>query len=540
MRELIERVCAAAGHDVDGTKPAPESMGEFVHAACKAAAAIVAEDKIITIAEYDRLTESVNALRQMVKDDPAQVSLWCLRALQQNVSFDSALRDLRKRAADAPPEVREAVVEALEPVTAIQGDRATEIGQLLQRALDVRCQGVLDELGRKTQSFSQLPGTLIGSVISHVGRDTNDRELRQVEDFARLFMQHDLLNALQAYRNTRSQEDLDTVRDELEQSREAVREHLEQLRTSRQRILTTRAAAETLKRVVDQLKLQTARRIQSVRCRAERQKQWFEEDIDRFLRDGATDVAHRLHRHTAMEENWTEKRFWEEFFQGEAGRVLKSRHTELAHRYDAMMENWKEELNSFNDELVLARGSVLEAIQEDKLGELVGLASVRSRALGGLDRGARVVTGTVKGGGALAMVGGAIVIGTGHVALLAKAGAVAAALVSNPVGWGALGVIGAAFVYQGLCDPDKRRVRELDGKHDEIKKGLRRMLGDASKAHQKQLADIVASFEELAQTQVAPLEREHQTLAELADLEERSVERVIASTSAQVEAVKLS
>lgn len=540
MATIVERLRGSIASNTDSETQATEKMGRFVRSACEAAAAIVLDDGIITLTEYDGLTQTVNAMRKMIKDDPAQVSLWSLQALHKTTSVDTALRELRKNAVYAPSEVRKAVGKALQPVIIAQGAQTAEIAGKVQQALDVESGGIVETLNELTRGAISLPGSLLQGAVNRMRvQISGDERLNGVENFARLFLQHDLLNALQRYRSSRSEADLDILRHELERARSSVHEHLSDLERRHQCFLATRSAAETLERVVGQLKNQAARRLQSVRLRAKRQQTWFEEDIERFLNDSSNEVILRLHRHTALKENWTEKQFWDDFLKSKAGLILQAKHEALRHRYDEMMQNWQEELTSFNEELVFAREGVLEAIQEKTFGELISPASIRTRVLGGVDCGAAIMAGAITSGSALVGIGSAVAIGTGHVALLANAAAVAGGLLSNPFGWGALGLIGAAFAYKSLSDPVKRRVRELDGKHDEIKKGLREILGDAPEKHQQALDKILASFEQLAQTQIAPLEKEHQTLQELAELEEKLVERVLTNTRTQIEAMTL-
>ncbi|HOC43803.1 MAG TPA: hypothetical protein PKJ99_12380 [Thermoanaerobaculales bacterium] len=531
MGEDIERLAALDNRELFPVtdEEVLQLIPEVAWAVARSAAATAVSDRILTTAEYEALAECATSLEGL-SAFPGLMSCLVLRALGEEPSVSTALKQLKKSARDLPEQARQGILDAAQSLHRAQGGNAQAVHDQWARALGVSPKPVgslpASPQGGVTRSMIDRGQSLLGAARARllaIQMDPDVGLLSRAKIMASAFDDKELLTVVsrwEAIQGNSNRPDLQrAVELAAERALSAAAARLKDARSlDQQRQLADRFARAT-QALIDQVRA----RIVAIDQRLQLQSEMFAEDLENFI-DGSLDAL-EIDMQNLMKgrKDWTDPSVWKVFKERAASAGLMVRFAPIKNRYTRLFDQWQRELDVFSAEARTIRATVLSSVDRRAFEALVPTTHSVASLKCALDR----VSDATLGVSALGVLGAGAATAAGLVQITALAAALA-----NPVGATLGGIVGAAALWKVGSNVERRKGKLVANKRIQIKVALRQLLESEGLNHDAIATDVLRKFIEAAVEQYTPLIVEARLWAMKARLELEVTERVLADTRA--------
>ncbi len=315
----------------------------FLPAICQLVGAIANRDGVVTAEEYQAVV-LVNKNLVSIVDSPLLINTLTLRAILEPPDFNDAIKLVRKSAKDKELELKQYVVQCLQPILSIQGVNQETILKPIMKALELEKSSVIGEF---TQSLSS-------GMKNMLARRTPYNKIR---DFSLAFNDKRLLEVLEECdRNIKS----DAFQRALSVSKENAINSCQELEKRNHDLDLLQLANEQLSSMADTMIEQTKRRLNLLQRRAAKQKTHFEEDVDTMLDDTQLELE-KIWKDRVARLSGGKQPALHKPKDDQAVLVIRQRIDSIRNRYDSIMEDWSVEYESFCNELADSKKIFLSA-----------------------------------------------------------------------------------------------------------------------------------------------------------------------------------
>ena len=235
---------------------------------------------------------------------------------------------------------------------------------------------------------------------------------------------------------------------------------------------------------------QTRKRLHTIRIRADRQKAYFEEDMNVMLEDAEMQLE-KVWKDRLIRSARDKHKALHEFRDDEAARIIRERIDKIRIRYQNLMTDWTTEYESFCDELSNSKEIFSFNMNRREFLELIPSASIKSRLMSSLDSASSSIL--LSGGVAAVAVTGVMGVGT------------AVGLLLTPIGLGVTAGVALSGLYKWLSRPDERMVQEAEDKAERTAQNMRKLCETAIAEHADAIDDLVDQFYDAAESIYSPV-----------------------------------
>lgn len=405
------------------------SSNDFIPSVIKAASALVARDKTISIVEYLTLFAVCEKIKKLV-DNPLVVYVIALKSADGSVSFEESLRNIRKNLQTADNHTALFCKELLLTVGRLQDhckhlEEQIELAFSTQNTVSGNAKSIVSAFSRTIAKVKEGRGAGASGSVSgfvrkyHLGNEFKDDNLpaHVVEDLVRSFERE-----VQTFK---SYTDVDAPSVLLMETFDSLVEEYSRNAFERFDLL--------LRQIID--------------CRS-RMHEDFKELVENIVIEAEHDMTEEMLRMNDM----TRKDLWEKFGKEHASLIADRRYSRFKHKYDRQLDKIRNELMSIRGYIETSSEKLSENITKRDFLSVAPSCSLFFHIKNDIDNVTSNIIGLATFGGISAVVA-------------AKYGILSTLAVTQvltaPVGMGILGVIGVALAYKMITQPDTRVNMEL-------------------------------------------------------------------------------
>lgn len=498
-------------------------LDPFILALTEAVAATAKFDGIVTVYEYKALSEVASNLDQFTLH-PGLMSTLILRSITKDVSYETAMKNLKASAKNVSIEARKSAFEAINPIVNAQVERINDLFEDWAGALKVEnvnakkdyIDSIYDSLNR---FINKLPTFNYGQ----------NSDLNKVKKVAKIFSDERLSSAI-----TKLDSDKEIISDsylkkEIQDSIDRAMTYTSNELKSEDFLKQQIEISERFLKTAEALSEHVILRLQSIKNRLELQGEMFKEDLDEFVKHASDSVELGMRDIMEGRQNWADKTIWDQFRSRGAYLEIVDNFDPLKRRYERLFEQWYQEIESFTKEVGVMRSGVLKNVDPQVFASLVPTDHRMAEIKGAIDRAAdTTIVLTVLGGLGTA---GAMIFG------VVQAGAIASLLLT-PVGAVAGTALGLASIWKIISDTDARKREFIQDKRQIIESKLKEILSEEVFNHDDIAQDIMNKFLEASSQQYAPLIIDARMAAFRAKLERKVVELILNNTKEVLALIK--
>lgn len=478
---------------------------DFVPTVCQLIGAVAHHDGVLTAEEYQAAI-AANRRIASIGDCPLLINTLTLRSLLEPPTFSSTLRKLRKVAKGQAPEIKQYVFQSLQPLLSTQRSGQGKISKSILTALGLEESSLLHEFAQSL--WFKLKGA-----------SRRRTSYERMMDFALAFDEKELLDVLQDEHfdaNCGSER----ISLALATAKTNAIESCRSLESNNHDLEIREATIRQLLSVTETMVEQTRKRLHAIRRRAERQKQYFEEDMNTMLEDAGVQLA-KTWKDRLIRSTRNKHKALHESRDDEAAGIIRGRIDKIRIRYQNLMADWTTEYESFCDELSNSREIAAFNMNRGEFLELIPPASIKSRMMSSLDSASSTVL--LSGGVAALAVTGVMGVGT------------AVGLLLTPIGLGVASGVALSGLYKWLSRPVERMAEEAEDKAEKTIQNLRKICEVEIGRHADDLDKLVDQFYDAAESIYSPIMREVQISTMYGDYQRKVIVEVSKNTERYVE-----
>ena len=475
----------------------------FVPTICQLIGAVAHHDGVFTAEEYQAVIV-VNRRIVSIVDSPILINTLTLRSLLEPPAFASTLKKLRKVAKDQTPELKQYAFQSLQPLLSIQRADQGKISQSILMALELEESPLLRE-------FAQS----LWSKVKGASRRRTSYE--RIMDFALTFDAKELLKVLQEDGFDLYGERLNLA---LSTAKKSAIASCRKLESNNHDLEVRETTIRQLLSITETMIEQTRKRLHTIRIRADRQKAYFEEDMNVMLEDAEMQLE-KVWKDRLIRSARDKHKALHEFRDDEAARIIRERIDKIRIRYQNLMTDWTTEYESFCDELSNSKEIFSFNMNRREFLELIPSASIKSRLMSSLDSASSSIL--LSGGVAAVAVTGVMGVGT------------AVGLLLTPIGLGVTAGVALSGLYKWLSRPDERMVQEAEDKAERTAQNMRKLCETAIAEHADAIDDLVDQFYDAAESIYSPVMMEVKISTMYGDYQRKVIAEISNNTERYVE-----
>ena len=475
----------------------------FVPTICQLIGAVAHHDGVLTAEEYQA---AIVVNRQIVSivDSPVLVNTLTLRSLLEPPTLSSILRKLKKVAKDQTPELKQYAFQSLQPLLSIQRTDQGNISQSILMALELEESPHLHKLAQSL--WFKLRGASRRRTF-----------YERIMEFALAFDEKELHEMLQESGSDINVEKLSRA---LSTAKKNAIASCRKLETNNHDLEVQESTIQQLLSVTETLIEQTRKRLRTIQVRADRQKTYFEEDMNTMLEDAEMQLE-MIWKDRLIRSTRDKHKALHEFRDDEAVRVIRERIDKIRARYQNFMADWAAEYEAFCDELSNSREIFSFNMNRKEFLELIPSVSIKSRLMSSLDSASSSIL--LSGGVAAVAVTGVLGVGT------------AVGLLLTPIGLGVTAGVALSGLYKWLSAPDDRMVQEAEVKAEKTIQNLRKHCEAAAEEHADAMDQLVDQFYYAAESIYTPVMKEVKISTMYGDYQRKVIAEISKNTERYVE-----
>lgn len=496
----------------------------FIPSLCFSLAAIANFDGEITLDEYVLIINATTQIAHLT-DNPTLIKALVLKGILNNSSLDNTFRALEKSENTLTPAIKQDIIQAYIPLISTQL-QSEQILKKFTYALGLEHHALhhFDKLIEPLyDQFNQLKAHIKQAIY---GEDI----LSTIQSFAFRHNATQLIEQLYFYKHQQTDFNQELYNSALEQVKKETTHSITNFQQQKQLFCEQQSTTQQLSQLTQTLYEQLQQRLITIQDRADLQKQHFAEDIEHFIQYSINELELNL-RQQFDTQDWTKPSVWDDFAKTSVAQGLTDKYKQLQQRYDQLFDNWHKEFNQFSNEILLTQQLILESLRQHELSQLIQPPSPRTRWLKQLDKASSLITNSLKLTGAGSVTISGIAIATGVPASLFIVGAttIGGFILSNPIGWAAIGTVTLAGLYQYFSNPESRKIKTIKSKREILEQGLIKLIGDPQTKHNEHLDYILDNFKEITEKNFFPLLKDAGLVLKMSQLQTEVMQKLIES-----------
>ena len=508
--EMNTLTIGVAPHSLDHHLAKDES---FSSTYLRVIGAIASADGFVSLAEYSVVNDIANN-----GDESAVGAITLLNALERPLPLNDALQLLKKASESIGIDVRKISFDAARPLLQLQGYSSRDLATKLAAALEYQLSSLeLDEFP------SEVDKPFLRKVMRSSMRLIKGKNLRNLADMC-LSVTGDAKVSQCVVDYEDGLITLDQMRANLNTACVEVNRQIQSFKDQLEIAEFAAKATTAYLQTAQALKTQVAQRMAVVEARLAFERETFEEDLDYIIHDAgnafSVEVTERL-----KTDQWTLVRVWESIGRMTFAKELDSRIRRTVARREEMLRLIKEDLRLFQEEMRIARISILRQQHHTRFRHLMPTLRIRTRVVNAVDSAASVTLGT----------GGVAIAGAGAAAYFLGAAVVLPAILPA-IPFVAVPMVVAA-VFKWFTDSEGRKDGEIEHKREAFENVLRQQLLLAQTSFNAQLEAVALDFQKSAVRMIQPIMLEAEAADRLAGLQVRMAKRLIDQSSKKVATV---
>ena len=487
-----------------------ENINGLIPSIAKTLGAIATIDSIITINEYYVISDAGEHLAKQSKS-PLLVSTLVLHYLLHPVSLNLALESLAVSIKEQSSQTKDFTFTILSEVASLQPNR-DEIINDISFALELNAQNLSSQATKALSIFSR-------TVCNYLKPQSS--RIEKIKLYATMFNDSKLLSVVQGIEDDRKiPVEIEKL---LQLSKKSVLKTISNIKKEVKTSINSNYSKGKFGKITETLLDQVRGRLQIVSKRIDLECDLYLEDFQDLVDDIGIEFEASTQKRN-LSSNYIRSDMWTGFIKDEGSRIVKSRYDKLKNRYDKILKLWEAEYASFTKELEVTQNTVMKNYSRRDFQNILPAVSKSFLIRGKVDGFSSGVVDVAATGGLVAV----IAAGAGY-------GGAVLAVFSNPIGLGALGVVGAAGLYNFFTNSDERINNEVSRITTELQKNIVKMLGNPVEKHRKNLEVIEKNFYGAADEKFKPLITNAKILSLYSSYQMKAINEVSETTTSFIE-----